>query len=74
MKYYIQSKEGRILYTCAEFDTREKANEMLKEYRKAYHWKHYYVSTRCCKNWKHDKAMIEFVKKDNEDASMHSQK
>lgn len=64
MKFYLQSKEGKDLHTCAEFNTREEAYKNLEEYKKAYPWKYYYISTRACKTWKHDKMMMEFVRMD----------
>ena len=66
MKYYLQSKEGRDLHTCAEFNTREEAMEALTEYRKCYPWKYYYISTRSCKTWKQDKIMMELVRKEEQ--------
>lgn len=65
MKYYIQSKEGRMLYTVREYNTREEAWEMLEEMKKCFPWKYYYISTRPCKKWKHDKFMMEFARTDN---------
>ena len=65
MKYYIQSKEGRMLYTVREYNTREEAWKMLEEMKKCFPWKYYYISTRPCKEWKHDKFMMEFARMDN---------
>ncbi len=65
MKYYIQSKEGRMLYTVREYNTREEAWKMLEEMKKCFPWKYYYISTKPCKKWKHDKFMMEFARTDN---------
>ena len=51
MKYYINLK-GAYRETVDEFDTRKEAIAMLCEYRFAYPGLNYYLSTRCCKDWK----------------------
>lgn len=52
MTYYIQRKDGRDLETVDEFSTYKEALEMVKEYRLSDHTAYYYISSRCCKNWK----------------------
>ena len=51
MKYYINLK-GAYRETVDELDTRKEAIAMLREYRLAYPDLNYYLSTRCCKDWK----------------------
>ena len=51
MKYYINLK-GYYRETVDELDTRKEAIAMLREYRLAYPDLNYYLSTRCCKDWK----------------------
>ena len=51
MKHYINLK-GTYRETVDEFDTRKEAIAMLREYRFASPGLNYYLSTRCCKNWK----------------------
>ena len=47
---YIQRK-GKPVTTVAEFKTREEAYSMLQEYKKAFPYDNYYLSSRPCKAW-----------------------
>ena len=49
---YIQRKDGRNLETVDEFKTRKEALEMVREYRMSDPTAHFYLSSRCCKDWK----------------------
>ena len=49
---YIQRKEGRDVETVDEFETMKEAREMVKEYRISDNTAHYYISSRCCKDWR----------------------
>lgn len=51
MKHYINLK-GTYRETVDEFDTRKEAIAMLREYRFASPGLSYYLSARCCKNWR----------------------
>ena len=50
--YYIQRKDSQYLETVGEFETRKEAREMCVEYQIADQSGYYYVSTRCCKDWR----------------------
>lgn len=49
---YIQRKDGRDLETVDEFQTRKEARAMLAEYRLSDSSAEFYISQRCCKNWR----------------------
>ena len=50
--YYVQRKGNNILETVGEFETRREAELMKNEYRLSDHEGNYYVSKRCCKEWR----------------------
>ena len=49
---YIQRKDSNGLETVDKFETRKEARLMLKEYQLSDSYAHYYLSSRCCKDWK----------------------
>lgn len=49
---YIQRKDNKGLETVDEFETRKEAQAMLKEYQLSDRYGYYYLSSRCCKDWK----------------------
>ena len=49
---YIQRKDEKYLETVDEFETYKEAKAMLKEYRLCDTSAVYYISSRCCKDWK----------------------
>jgi hypothetical protein len=49
---YIQRKDSNGLETVDEFETRKEGRAMLAEYRLSDPSAHYYISQRCCKEWK----------------------
>ncbi len=49
---YIQRKDEHYLETVDEFESYKESVKMLKEYRIADPYAHYYISTRCCKAWR----------------------
>lgn len=50
--FYIQRKGQGLLETVDEFPTLKEAKAMLSEYRLGDQSAHYYISQRCCKDWK----------------------
>ena len=52
MTQYIQRKDLNGLETVDEFETFKEALAMLKEYRIGDTSAEYYLSTRCCKEWR----------------------
>lgn len=60
-KIYLQSKEGRMLHTVREFNDKKEADLWKMEFQRCFPWKKYYLSSRPCKSWKHDKMMIDLV-------------
>lgn len=56
--YYLQSKDGRIMYTAREFYTMGGAEKWKKEFERAFPHKNITISTRPCKNWKSDRMMM----------------
>lgn len=52
MSYYIQRKDSRYLETVDEFATMKEASAMLTEYQLADLSARYYISSRCCANWR----------------------
>jgi hypothetical protein len=50
--YYIQRKKGHQLETVDEFTNKREAVRMRAEYQLSDLVATYYVSTRCCKNWR----------------------
>lgn len=52
MTTYIQRKGQGYLETVDEFETRKEARTTLKEYQFADQSAEYYLSSRCCKEWK----------------------
>jgi hypothetical protein len=61
MSYYIQRKDSRYLETVDEFPYRSLARKMLTEYQMADPAARYYISTRCCANWK-DRSVSKVVR------------
>ena len=55
---YIQRKDSNGLETVDEFETRKEAKAMLDEYRLSDWSAIYYISSRCCKDWK-DSTFVE---------------
>jgi hypothetical protein len=51
MKYIQRNGQG-YLETVDEFTTYREARDMLKEYRMSDPSAHYYISQRCCANWR----------------------
>lgn len=51
-KVYIQRKDNNYLETVDQFETYKEARKMLKEYRMSDIYAKYYISQRCCANWK----------------------
>lgn len=49
---YIQRKDRFGLETVDQFETRKEAKAMIKEYRLADYSADYYLSSRCCKEWR----------------------
>lgn len=49
---YIQRKDQYQLETVDQFETRKEAREMVAEYRISDPYGLYYLSSRCCKDWK----------------------
>lgn len=49
---YIQRKDARQLETVDEFTTWKEARAMLAEYRLADPAGIYYLSRRCCRDWR----------------------
>lgn len=49
---YINRRDANGLETVDEFTTRKEAFEMLKEYRISEPGGRYYLSSRCCKDWR----------------------
>lgn len=49
---YIQRKGQGYLETVGEFETRKEARKMLSEYQMSDPSGYYYLSSRCCKDWK----------------------
>ncbi len=49
---YIQRKDQYRLETVDEFETYKEAREMLREYRMSDPYAEYYISQRCCRDWK----------------------
>ena len=49
---YIQRKDSNYLETVDEFNTWKEARLILAEYRMSDPSAHFYLSSRCCKNWK----------------------
>ena len=50
---YIQRKDSYGNFeTVDEFESRKEAIKMLKEYRLGDKSAYYYISQRCCKDWK----------------------
>lgn len=49
---YIQRRGDGYLETVDEFTTYREARDMLKEYRMSDPSAHYYISQRCCANWR----------------------
>lgn len=65
-KIYLQSKESKSLFhTVREFTDQKEAEFWLEEFRRCFPWKKYYLSSRPCKSWKHDKKMIELMEAGN---------
>lgn len=52
MVTYINLKSNWGLETIDEFDTRKEAFKILKEYRLSDNLGDYYLSSRCCNNWR----------------------
>ena len=52
MSYYIQRVGNGYRETVDEFETKNEAREMLREYQLADSTAKYYISTRPCSNWK----------------------
>lgn len=52
MTYYIQRKQGRQLETVDEFANKREATKMRAEYQLSDPIGTYYISTRCCANWR----------------------
>ena len=62
MTYYVQRKDGRDLETVDQFETYKEAREMVKEYRLSDRSVEYYISSRCCKQWKEeDRTMLNML-------------
>jgi hypothetical protein len=55
MKRYIQRKGDGYLETVDEFETMKEARIMLFEYKLSDPYAIYYISSRCCKDWKDDR-------------------
>ena len=51
-KFYIQRRGQGYLETVDEFDTRKEADAVCSEYRLSDPSAEYYVSIRCCENWR----------------------
>ena len=51
---YINMKGNYGIETVDEFETYREALKMLREYRIADDYNHYYISQRCTKDWKED--------------------
>ena len=49
---YIQRRGDGYLETIDQFETSREAREMLKEYRMSDTSAHFYISQRCCKQWR----------------------
>ena len=49
---YIQRKGDGYLETVDEFGTMLEARKMLHEYQFSDRSGHYYISTRCCNDWR----------------------
>jgi hypothetical protein len=52
IKRYINRMDDNNRETVDEFDSWQEANKMIKEYRLSDSSAVYYVSQRCCANWK----------------------
>jgi len=50
--HYIQRKNSNGLETVDQFETYKEARKMIVEYRLSDWSAEYYISTRCCKDWK----------------------
>jgi hypothetical protein len=50
--YYIQRKDSNYLETVDETEKRKDARYLLNEYMVSDYSAEYYISTRCCQNWK----------------------
>lgn len=52
---YIQRKDSYGNFeTVDQFESHKEAISMLKEYRLSDQSAYYYISKRCCKDWKED--------------------
>lgn len=50
--FYIQRKGNGYLETVDEFDSKKEAEKNLAEYQMSDPQASYYISKRCCKEWK----------------------
>lgn len=49
---YINRKDKRYIETVDEFKSVKEAKRMIKEYQMSDSSGYYYISQRCCKDWK----------------------
>jgi len=49
---YVQRRDRQGLETVDQFETYKEAREMVKEYNISDPYGSYYLSSRCCKEWK----------------------
>jgi len=49
---YVQRRDSYGLETVDQFNTYKEARDMVKEYRMSDPSASYYLSSRCCKEWK----------------------